>query len=590
MPQNFFQELLCPDDNYKLLWTLKDKRSHWFQDISKLTQFALSADGDIYFGLGETDQKLSNTRRALSDQIVSLRAFHLDIDLLSKIAHKKELLPENIKIGLEIAHSIMEPTYIVDSGYGLHAYWLLYEHYKNFDTERMTAFIQQFQEAHRKKYPQYKLDATHDLTRILRCPGSKNYKDPKNPKECKIIEYNKEAYYDLTEFEDAIAVDYDKIIVDMAPAANNDGNSNDPNPVNKILVDASGKVKPLKVWTTKDFKAYATRHNIVIDKNAKFDGEKFLDIADVEDPHFLNTYNHTLPIGDSSASSYDWALVNMASNYNLTDQELINLMIQHRSKFGEKIIRKGIPYFIRTILKIRNQQEATRIQAKNNATQNSANQKKLSSTCKESIREYLYGVLNISINRIVRYPKSPNPEFHLESTDKPDATIVLGTFKEGIMSQINFATKIAGEGLPLPTMVKNKQWITDIIPKLRMLTVRGDSPQASTYEGQIKAWLLEYFDRVDVLETYQDFYDSNDRGKPFMHEDKVFFSYDKFFEWVQTNKNKKLDFAFSVTMQNLGFKITSFRDQYNSKIDLWATSEFFHVRKEDRKAQAVGAP
>jgi hypothetical protein len=42
-----------PDELFTLLWTLPDKRSHWFQSIEDAIRFAEScADRDLYVGVG----------------------------------------------------------------------------------------------------------------------------------------------------------------------------------------------------------------------------------------------------------------------------------------------------------------------------------------------------------------------------------------------------------------------------------------------------------------------------------------------------------------------------------------------------------
>ena len=53
-PFDFLNELwqYKPDDQYILIWTGADKRSRWFLQIAEAAEFASSAKGDVYTGVG----------------------------------------------------------------------------------------------------------------------------------------------------------------------------------------------------------------------------------------------------------------------------------------------------------------------------------------------------------------------------------------------------------------------------------------------------------------------------------------------------------------------------------------------------------
>jgi hypothetical protein len=53
-----------PEDLRLLLWTLPEKRSHWFQDIERAVEFAESRqERDLYVGVGLSGQDYGPTRR-----------------------------------------------------------------------------------------------------------------------------------------------------------------------------------------------------------------------------------------------------------------------------------------------------------------------------------------------------------------------------------------------------------------------------------------------------------------------------------------------------------------------------------------------
>ncbi len=71
------------------------------------------------------------------------------------------------------------PSIIIESGRGLHAYWLFDKPYTVAEARPVCAGIQDY----------FKIsDAVHDQRRILRMPGFINLKDAKNPKFCQIYD------------------------------------------------------------------------------------------------------------------------------------------------------------------------------------------------------------------------------------------------------------------------------------------------------------------------------------------------------------------------------------------------------------------
>ena len=85
-----------------------------------------------------------------------------------------------------------KPSIVVDSGNGIHAYWLLRE------PEQVKANTKSILEGLAKA-----LGADHcfDLPRILRVPGTKNLKIPSEPKDVQVIVFDPEIRYNLSDFE-----------------------------------------------------------------------------------------------------------------------------------------------------------------------------------------------------------------------------------------------------------------------------------------------------------------------------------------------------------------------------------------------------
>lgn len=85
----------------------------------------------------------------------------------------------------------LSPSMVIDSGNGYHAYWLLTEPTSELaKVEAINAGIAQVLGG----------DKTHDVSRILRVPGTCNWKDPANPKPVRILQSRSQRHA-LEDFE-----------------------------------------------------------------------------------------------------------------------------------------------------------------------------------------------------------------------------------------------------------------------------------------------------------------------------------------------------------------------------------------------------
>ena len=195
---DFFDALYgACQDGWLTLWTLQDKRTHWFP-VDKLDQAAETAQKlsnqskDVYFGVGlrrEQVYREKNGKRYLArgenKDVLFLPGFWIDVDIASG-AHKERELPQSADEAMKLVQSFqLPPTIVVHSGHGLHAYWLFNRPIKiESDDERQQAetLAERFQATIRTEAMKqgWKLDNTSDLARVLRVPGTINYKgDPK---------------------------------------------------------------------------------------------------------------------------------------------------------------------------------------------------------------------------------------------------------------------------------------------------------------------------------------------------------------------------------------------------------------------------
>ena len=100
----------------------------------------------------------------------------------------------------------LKPSYTLSSGNGVHAYWALGEEIV-IETEEQRKEAQELVRAFYRGFgafaSPYEFDATHDLSRMLRFPGSLNFKDTANPKVVEFLTENPERIYTVKEIQDA---------------------------------------------------------------------------------------------------------------------------------------------------------------------------------------------------------------------------------------------------------------------------------------------------------------------------------------------------------------------------------------------------
>ncbi len=86
------------------------------------------------------------------------------------------------------------PTVVTESGHGFHVYWFLKEPEPLEDPGYFRRIVRGVQQA-------VGSDAVDDLARVLRVPGTLNYKDPANPVPCRIIFSDYTRRYTVSAFE-----------------------------------------------------------------------------------------------------------------------------------------------------------------------------------------------------------------------------------------------------------------------------------------------------------------------------------------------------------------------------------------------------
>lgn len=197
---------------FMALWTAQDKNTLWIpaHDQLRAEQWAdeLPPGKDGYFGIGLHPKALANSQRGKASAVIALPGLWVDIDIKGP-AHKKEDLPGSLEEATDLVRECpMPPTLVVDSGHGLHVWWLFHElwswsmgdfeargHAQDLAHDFQAMFCA-MAERH-----MWHVDSTSDLARVLRVPGTNNWKLLNDPAPVRILEIQESCRYSPSEFE-----------------------------------------------------------------------------------------------------------------------------------------------------------------------------------------------------------------------------------------------------------------------------------------------------------------------------------------------------------------------------------------------------
>lgn len=144
--------------------------------------------------------------RGRSQSARILLAFWVDIDIQGSV-HTSANLPPTLVDAMSLLDRFPLPASLVwHTGNGVQAVWMLREPWVlSADPDRCEAqtlarrFIESFDVLAQRSG--WRVDPTHDLARVLRLPGTMNWKQPATPLLVRILCDNHESRYNLSDFE-----------------------------------------------------------------------------------------------------------------------------------------------------------------------------------------------------------------------------------------------------------------------------------------------------------------------------------------------------------------------------------------------------
>jgi hypothetical protein len=491
-PLNFLNLLwqLKPEEMYVLIWTLQDKCSHWYRDVAAAAEFVLKARGlDVYVGVGLSRADRGPTHRCVSDDVAGISGFWADLDLKSE-AHTKAL-PATIAEAISIIPECMPPTVVIATGNGAHAWWLFKEPYVFDDAEdrKDTALlVSRWQTLLRLRASQrgWAFDRLSDLARVLRIPGTANLKDPNNPKAVTLHSAT-DRRYNLSDFQDYLD--------DVA------------------VPDPEAEEKATREWAER----FADKP-LVINIDARIPQE-LLDGWLARDLRFKNTWlrqRHDLK--DQSQSGYDMALAAFGAHAGLTEQQIVDLIVHHRSLYARSQ-RTRLDYFQRTIAKAfrpslgpdapmvllgASPLSATTGPAAppgapvapgaggstNSATLDPAAAKAL-------LCERISAVLGVRICRLVKFA-GKEPTYHMELEEGKTEFLSVRKF----MSQIAVREEIAASTGKIIRKFKGKDW-DQLAQAMLDACVIEQGGEENEWEGAARMYVAQYLSETGFIDTIE---------------------------------------------------------------------------------------
>lgn len=295
-----------------LVWTLPDKKSRWLTN-------PLDADiewenHDVYTGvaLPPLELELTPKQRFKSEQASAIAGLWADVDYQDDV-HRNPDYPERNEALKVLMKDIEQPTILVHSGHGYQPWWLFEKPwiFKNDNDKTIAENLVRRWQHTLAIAMESGLDSVHDLARIMRLPGSRNHKGK--------------------------------------------------TPV-RVTGDYIGERKPLQWWLeqsqgwaplpSKQGKKELGKVNFVLRKDAELDPAKLEALLD-DVPGAKQAFEHKAKIPDKSPSGFDMALANYGAAAQLSDQEIVNLLIQARRRNLCDLLLTRYDKYQRTIQKAR---------------------------------------------------------------------------------------------------------------------------------------------------------------------------------------------------------------------------------------------
>lgn len=448
-----------PDGSYILIWSQPDRASQFFETAAEAYAYAqlISPNHDAYVGVGLRPEAFPVDKRGGNDDVIGIGGLWLDIDIKHPV-HQKHNLFENEEVARAFILSAVPlvPSTIIHSGHGLQVWWLFSEPWmfeSAADRKSAADLARRWTNTFRFKAHEIgvDVDALHDLSRVMRIPGTQNNKLLNAPKS--VYEMTKsDARYSPSDFEPYLL---------ESPMGRDD-----------TIIDVG---------------------DYLINPHADPPFMKF-DLLSDNSIKFRHSWNHKRrDMGDTSLSSYDQSLASLAARAGWTAQEIVDLLMAHRRKYGDSGNHKNMhDYLTRTL---RRAFMGTSTDARHEAVISDIKATEDPEERFGKLAELLGGV---RIIRIIKYMSDP-PTYKIE-TDS--GSVNVGQITQ-LVRQEAFAAHIANATRRMIPRMKDDKW-RDVVQTILDTLMEESAGGESTEAGLARAWLLAFLDDHRPSEKIED--------------------------------------------------------------------------------------
>ncbi len=450
---------------------------------------ALADEYNVYFGVGLRRERLADGQRGTSQDVGTLPGLWVEVDCATGVhASGKAYFPSKQDARAFLDALPHRPSAIVDSGGGLHAYWLFRELWEFEADERdyAAALLRGWQGFIRSRAEAagYAVDYTHDLARVLRPAGTWNRKNgrpvPVQPLWTDGPRYNPSDFEEFAEYESPQVRDT----------------------LQAFTLRADAQPPALKFA--------ALREN---------------------DRRFRDTWDgRRKDLKDSSPSGVCMALASIAATAGWTDQEIADLLAAWRAQAGAKTKPAG--WYALTLGKARQTQLAP--------AQSRAAAERLEEAAEpDEMLAVLSEMVGFRVLRLVRFfvldpsGATTDPSYMLYT----EAGAVRFDSADELLSRTIFRNRIAGH-LQRYVEISAKDWPA-VAKALLAVAVTVEAPiETSEYE-QVRQHIAEYLEHMGVCEDPVHAYDGH---MALQMDGALWFSLSRFAEWCRIRKGVRAGF------------------------------------------------
>lgn len=520
-----------PDPTRILIWTLPDRASRFCKSVDEAAADAVrlaSENKDVYFGCGLAKRAVEFGRGTIGN-IAAIPGVWVDFDIRGA-GHKdtkKTLAPNVDAVENVLQKLVIEPSIVVHTGGGVHCYWLFKELWTFADDKAREdaqkfclSWVRTVQSV--AKSAGYDVDSTFDISRVLRVPGTFNFKSG-SPVPVRILRMNENRY--------------------------------DPSEIEPFIMPDAVNASPMKAPVSLETLARVSGSGLILDPNASPMIDKLEALAEAE-PRFRQSWERKRrDLSDQSASSYDLSLATHAAMAGWTDQEIVNLLIASRRKFKDDL-KLRVDYYVRTLARARTitsrgkaVEELKHANAKPPASENGDGDPSHSPTTesRDGLLKYLSDAFGTKIVRIVKYVQDP-PRYRLITAK---GGIDLGGV-ENLISQTSLRNALAAsDGHYIPKF-KNDDWDSMAQTLLDCCDLEYTGEE-STDVGQMKSWLRRYVEENPPGELDAATIANQTPLFPQTEDSVVYIFLSHFREWLFRRENEKLSAkAAGITLRRIG--------------------------------------